>query len=202
LVIVKTRIAGVLLAAGEGSRLGRPKALVELGGIRLVDRGIALLRDGGTAPVVAVTGAAVVDLLGVITVHNPDWRTGMGSSLAVGLGSVPASCDAAVVALVDQPLIGPGSVRRLIAAYQAGARVAVATYYGKPRNPVLLAREHWPAAIALATGDVGARPFLRARPDLVTMVECADTGRPDDVDTAADLVRIAGIAAAAEPTAS
>jgi len=202
LVIVKTRIAGVLLAAGEGSRLGSPKALVELGGIRLVDRGIGLLRDGGTAPVVAVTGAAVVDLLGVITVHNPDWRSGMGSSLAVGLGSVPASCEAAVVALVDQPLIGPGAVRRLIAAYRAGARVAVAAYYGKPRNPVLLAREHWPAAIALAAGDVGARPFLRAHPDLVTLVECADTGRPDDVDTPQDLARIAGMVAAAEPTAS
>jgi CTP:molybdopterin cytidylyltransferase MocA len=198
LVIVKTRVAGVLLAAGEGSRLGRPKALVELGGVRLVDRGVALLRDGGAAPLVAVTGAAVVDLLGVITVHNPDWRTGMGSSLAVGLGSVPVSCDAAVVALVDQPLIGPGAVRRLIAAYQAGARVAVAAYDGQPRNPVLLAREHWAAAIALAAGDVGARPFLRAHPDLVTLVECADTGRPDDVDTPEDLARIAGIAAAAE----
>jgi CTP:molybdopterin cytidylyltransferase MocA len=201
-VTVRTRVAGVLLAAGEGSRLGRPKALVELGGVRLVDRGIALLRDGGTAPVVAVTGAAVVDLLGVIMVHNPDWRSGMGSSLAVGLGSVPVSCDAAVVALVDQPLVGPGSVRRLIAAYRAGARVAVAAYHGQQRNPVLLAREHWPAAIALAAGDVGARPFLRARPDLVTVVECADTGRPDDVDTPEDLVRIAGIVEAAEPTAS
>jgi CTP:molybdopterin cytidylyltransferase MocA len=199
---MKPRVAGVLLAAGEGSRLGSPKALVELGGVRLVDRGIALLRDGGTAPVVAVTGAAVVDLLGVIMVHNPDWRSGMGSSLAVGLGSVPVSCDAAVVALVDQPLVGPGSVRRLIAAYRTGARVAVAAYHGQQRNPVLLAREHWPAAIALATGDVGARPFLRARPDLVTVVECADTGSPDDVDTPEDLVRIAGIIEAAEPTAS
>ena len=199
---VKTRVAGVLLAAGEGSRLGRPKALVELGGVRLVDRGVATLRDGGAAPVVAVTGAAVVDLLGVVIVHNPDWRSGMGSSLAVGLGSAPASCDAAVVGLVDQPLIGPGSVRRLIAAYRAGARVAVAAYYGQPRNPVLLAREHWPAAIALAAGDVGARPFLRAHPELVTLVECADTGRPDDVDTPEDLARIAAIVAAAEPTAS
>jgi CTP:molybdopterin cytidylyltransferase MocA len=202
LVTVETRIAGVLLAAGEGSRLGRPKALVEVGGSRLVDRGVALLREGGTAPVVAVTGAAVVDLLGVITVHNPDWRSGMGSSLAAGLGSVPASAEAAVVALVDQPLVGPGAVRRLIAAYRAGARVAVAAYDGRPRNPVLLAREHWPAAIALAVGDVGARPFLRAHPDLVTPVECADTGRPDDVDTPEDLARIAGIIAAAEPTAS
>jgi CTP:molybdopterin cytidylyltransferase MocA len=198
---METGVAGVLLAAGEGRRLGSPKALVELGGVRLVDRGVALLREGGTAPVVAVLGAAVVELLGVITVHNPDWRSGMGSSLAAGLGSVPASAEAAVVALVDQPLVGSGSVRRLIAAYRAGARVAVAAYHGQPRNPVLLAREHWPAAIALAAGDVGARPFLRAHPDLVTLVECADTGRPDDVDTPQDLARIAGIVAVAEPTA-
>ena len=88
------------------------------------------------------------------------------------------------------------------AAYRAGAGVAVAAYHGKPRNPVLLAREHWPAAIALAAGDVGARPFLRAHPDLVTLVECADTGSPDDVDTPQDLARIAGIVAAAEPTVS
>ena len=161
-MIVKTRIAGVLLAAGEGSRLGSPKALVELGGIRLVDRGIALLRDGGTAPVVAVTGAAVVDLLGVITVHNPDWRSGMGSSLAVGLGSVPASCDAAVVALVDQPLIGPGSVRRLIAAYRAGAGVAVAAYHGKPRNPVLLVRADARASAACARARVRRRRGRRS----------------------------------------
>ncbi|HEX9538755.1 MAG TPA: nucleotidyltransferase family protein [Streptosporangiaceae bacterium] len=199
---METRVAGVLLAAGEGRRLGNPKALVELVGVRLIDRGVALLREGGTAPVVAVLGAAVVELLGVITVHNPDWRTGMGSSLAAGLGSVPVSAEAAVVALVDQPLVGSGSVRRLIAAYRAGARVAVAAYHGQPRNPVLLAREHWPAAIALAAGDVGARPFLRAHPDLVTLVECADTGRPDDVDTPEDLARIAAIVAAAESAAS
>src|SRR5713226_6583379 len=98
---METRVAGVLLAAGEGRRLGNPKALVELVGVRLIDRGVALLREGGTAPVVAV-----VELLGVITVHNPDWRTGMGSSLAAGLGSVPVSAEAAVVALVDQPLVG------------------------------------------------------------------------------------------------
>ena len=69
--------------------------------------------------------------------------------------------------------------------------VAVAAYGGKPRNPVLLAREHWPEVIATATGDQGARAFLRARPELVTLVECGDTGRPDDIDTPADLEHIA-----------
>jgi CTP:molybdopterin cytidylyltransferase MocA len=66
----------------------------------------------------------------------------------------------------------------------------VAAYDGQPRNPVLIARGYWPEVIDLAVGDVGARPFLRAHQDLVTLVECADTGRPDDVDTPDDLVRL------------
>ena len=188
-------MAGVLLAAGAGSRLGTPKALVELGGRRLVDRGVDLLRDGGTAPVLVVLGAAQVTVPGVRTVHNPDWPTGMGSSLAAGLQALPGDCAAAVIALVDQPLIGAAAVRRLIAAHQAGAEIAVATYHGKPRNPVLLARRHWPGVLAAAVGDAGARPYLRAHPDLVTEVECADTGRPDDVDTPEDLARLAGLVA-------
>ena len=68
--------------------------------------------------------------------------------------------------------------------------MAVAAYQGKPRNPVLIAREHWPAVLELAAGDTGARPFLRAHPELVTLIECGDTGRPDDVDTAEDLARV------------
>ncbi len=187
---LKASTAGVLLAAGSGSRLGQPKALVELGGSRLVDRGIGLLQAGGAGPLVVVTGAAPLTLPGVITVHNRDWASGMGSSLAVGLRAVPDGCAAAVVVLVDQPLIGAVAVRRLIAAHAAGATVAVAAYHGQPRNPVLLARAHWPEVISLAAGDVGARPFLRAHPDLVTLVECADTGQPDDLDTPADLARL------------
>lgn len=190
-------VAGILLAAGSGSRLGQPKALVMLGGQSLAARGIALLRAGGAEPVVVVTGAAELaglpdDVLGV---HNPDWRTGMGSSLAAGLAAVPAGPAAAVVALADQPLVGAESVRRLIAAHQAGASVVVACYAGQPRNPVLISREHWPEVIALAAGDVGARPFLRAHPDLVTRVECADTGRPDDIDSPEDLARVEALLA-------
>jgi CTP:molybdopterin cytidylyltransferase MocA len=189
---MEAHVAGILLAAGAGRRLGQPKALVDLGGRPLADRGVALLREGGAAPVIVVTGAAAVNLTGVITVHNPHWSTGMGSSLAAGLATVPDECAAAVVALVDQPLVGAAAVR-LIAAYQGGASVAVAAYGGQPRNPVLLGREHWAEVTALAAGDAGARAFLRARPDLVTLVECGDTGSPDDIDTTEDLARIAGL---------
>jgi CTP:molybdopterin cytidylyltransferase MocA len=180
-----------LLAAGPGSRLGQPKALVKIGGLSLAERGVGLLRDGGADPVVMVTGAAPVSLPGVITAHNPDWQTGMGSSLREGLQSLPADREAVVIALVDQPLIGSEAVRRLIAAFLAGAEVAVACYQGRPRNPVLIGRAHWAEAAAAAQGDAGARTFLRARPELVTAVECGDVGRPDDLDTPEDLLRIA-----------
>ena len=197
-----TQVAGVLLAAGEGARFGQPKALIELDGMTLAERGVALLRTGGADPVLVVTGAAPElgpGLVGVHTVYNPAWRTGMGSSLRVALtalgapgadGAALEGVGAAVIALADQPLIGAAAVRRLIDAYRAGASVAVAAYAGKPRNPVLIAREHWADVIASATGDTGARGFLRAQQDLVTLVECGDTGSPDDVDTPADLARI------------
>jgi CTP:molybdopterin cytidylyltransferase MocA len=200
---VRKTVAGVLLAAGEGSRFGQPKALVELNGQTLAERGVGLLRAGGADPVLVVTGAVPLELDGTLTVDNPRWRTGMGSSLRAALQALTKTAGgpetgpetgpeigAAVVALADQPLVGAEAVARLIAAYRGGASVAVAAYHGQPRNPVLLAREHWPEVIATATGDQGARTFLRTRPELVTLVECGDTGRPDDIDTPADLARI------------
>jgi nicotine blue oxidoreductase len=82
---MRTRVAGILLAAGEGSRLGQPKALVELGGRTLAERGVAMLSDGGADPVLVVAGAVRVTVKGAWTIRNLDWRTGMGSSLAAGL---------------------------------------------------------------------------------------------------------------------
>lgn len=199
-------VAGILLAAGSGSRLGIPKALVVLGGQSLAQRGVATLHAGGAHPIIVVTGAAPLDMADltseaggptaaagrpeVISVVNPRWQTGMGSSVIAGLEAVSAGCAAAVLALADQPLVGPEAVRRLIAAHAAGASVAVACYAGQPRNPVLISRAYFAEVADLAAGDTGARPFLRAHPDLVTRVDCSDTGRPDDIDTAADLARV------------
>jgi CTP:molybdopterin cytidylyltransferase MocA len=190
---VPTQVAGALLAAGAGSRLGQPKALVEFGGRTLAERGFATLTAGGADPVLIVTGAVEVTVPGARVVANPDWRTGMGSSVRAALAELAGldAVGAVVIALADQPLVGAESVGRLIAAFADGASVAVAAYDGQPRNPVLIAREHWRAVAESATGDSGARTFLRARPDLVTRVECGDTGRPDDIDTPADLARIA-----------
>jgi nicotine blue oxidoreductase len=179
-----TTVAGLVLAAGEGQRLGRPKALLELAGERLVDRAVRVLREAGCVPVYVVAGAAPLDVSGATVVHNPFWRGGMGSSLRRGLAAVEEP--AVVVMVVDTPGIGPEVIRRMLIAHRVGARLVVASYAGQPRNPVLLAREHWDGVASLAVGDVGARGYLGANPALVTRVECGDIGDPRDIDTPDD----------------
>jgi nicotine blue oxidoreductase len=173
-------VAGLVLAAGAGRRFGRPKALVEYQGERLVDRAVRLLETGGCEPVFVVAGAAPLVVQGATVVENPGWDEGMGSSVRVGLDALAGLADAVVIVPVDTPWIGPDAVRRLISAR---AQVATATYGGRRGHPVLLAAEHWPAVRETAVGDVGARAFLAANPALITPVACDGTGRPDDVDT-------------------
>jgi nicotine blue oxidoreductase len=185
-------VAGVVLAAGGGSRYGQPKALVRFRGELLVERACRLLAEGGCQPVLAVLGAGAEQVLATArlpsTVHNPDWPTGIGSSVRAGLTAVPPAAAAVVVALADEPLVGAEAVRRLIAAYlDRPGGAAVASYAGQPRNPVLLDRAVFAEVAASAVGDRGARTWLRANPALVTVVPCDDTGDVLDIDTPDDL---------------
>jgi CTP:molybdopterin cytidylyltransferase MocA len=181
-------IAGLVLAAGAGRRFGGPKAIVMLDGERLVDRATRLVREGGCAPIIVVSGAVPLDVVAARVVENPQWASGMGSSLRVGLAAArEMDAAAVVVALVDTPWVGVDAVRRLRAAHERGAVIAVATYNGEPRHPVLLGRETWDQAASLAVGDIGARALIAGRPDLIVEVPCDDTGDPRDIDYAADL---------------
>ena len=194
-------VAGLLLAAGAGSRLGTPKALVSLDGEPLLRKGVRLLRDGGCDPVLVVLGAALVEVEDAEVVVADDWAEGLSASLRAGLEALPADVDAVVVALVDQPQVGSDAVRLLVGATDGDA--VVATYGGEPRNPVLLRRAVWDEVAAAAVGDSGARAWLRAHPDRVVHVACDATGSADDVDTPDDLARASGrTASRPRPTAS
>lgn len=187
--MTRERVAGLLLAAGAGRRYGMPKALVTVDGRLLVERGLATLREAGCDPVVVVLGAAApqvrdaASLSGATVVDNPDWDTGMGSSLRAGLSTVDDAV-AVVVLLVDTPGVTPAAVRRVAthAADAGPAALAIATYHGEPGHPVLLGRDHWAGVAALATGDVGARRYLAAHPDQVTRVPCEDVADGTDLD--------------------
>jgi nicotine blue oxidoreductase len=201
-------LAGLVLAAGGGSRLGQPKALLRVSGELLVERACRVLAEGGCGPLVVVLGAAAAEVLetarlpaGAVVVHNPDWPTGMASSLRAGLAALSADVGAVVVGLVDQPLVRPEAVRRLAAAWRAGAVAAVATYDGEPRNPVLLSRPVLAEVAATATGDRGARAWLRRHPDLARPVPCDDAGDPVDIDTPGDLAAVTALTALRRPAA-
>lgn len=179
-------LAGLVLAAGAGRRFGGPKALAEVDGERLVDRSVRLLRTGGCHPVVVVSGAVHLEVGSATVVHNPQWDSGMGSSLRVGLAAQPEDATAAVVVLVDTPWLAAEAVRRLAAAHADGTDLAVATYEGRRGHPVLLGRAHWTGITAVASGDIGAKAYLAGRPDVVE-VDCTGLGDPTDVDTPAQL---------------
>ncbi len=190
-------VAGLLLAAGGGRRLGgRPKALLEHRGRPLVEYAAGVLRDAGCTRVHVVLGAAAdavrerADLPGCVLVDNPEWEEGMGSSLRAGLESLRGTgAGAALVSLVDQPGIGPEATARLLAAHRSPATLAAASYEGKRGHPVLLGADHWAGIATTATGDQGARAYLKAHADAITLVECADVAQAYDIDTAADLAR-------------
>jgi CTP:molybdopterin cytidylyltransferase MocA len=194
-------VAGLLLAAGAGRRYGMPKALVDLDGRLLVERGLDTLRAAGCAPIVVVLGAAAAEVIAraelpdAIVVVNPDWSTGMGSSLAAGLAAVEASAGGAAemgsgsvaavaVLLVDTPGITAAAIDRL-ARLSTPDVLATAEYHGESGHPVLLGRAHWAGVAQLATGDVGARRYLAAHAGRVIRVPCDDISIGEDVDVPA-----------------
>ncbi|MDI6101231.1 nucleotidyltransferase family protein [Actinoplanes sp. NEAU-A12] len=177
--------AGLVLAAGAGRRYGMPKALVRRGDRLLVQLAAGVLAEAGCERIVTVLGAAADEVRAAApelpeTVFNPDWATGMASSLRTGLTALEGGdATAAVVLLVDMPGVTAEAVRRIIAHAAPGALV-MGGYGDRRGHPVLLGRDHWAGVAATATGDRGARDYLRANP--VRVVAVGDVADDTDMD--------------------
>jgi CTP:molybdopterin cytidylyltransferase MocA len=188
-----TRTIGLLLAAGAGRRMGRPKALVEgPAGVPWVVGAARVLTEGGCDGVFVVIGAAAAEVRGLLkdepvaVVLASDWEVGMASSLRAGLHAVADSgTDAALIHLVDLPDVGADVVRRLLAQSTAGV-LARASYGRGPGHPVLVGRDHWGPIVEEGAGDAGARAYL-ARHQVVE-VDCSDLATGVDIDYPAGFV--------------
>ena len=183
-------IAAVILAAGRAARMGDNKLLLELDGRPLVRHAVLAALASRARPVVVVTGndaervrAALSDL-DVRFVHNPDFATGMASSLHAGISAV-GDAAGAIVCLGDMPRVTTQHLDTLLAAFEAAhdeGAIVVPTCERKRGNPVLWGRRHF-AEIAALSGDVGARALIERASTSVHWVPIDDPAILVDVDT-------------------
>ncbi len=180
----RPRVAGLLLAAGAGRRYGLPKALAGDPAAPWVVSTVSRMRTAGCDPILVVIGAAADAVsarlpVDVIALVNPEWATGMASSLRAGLiaaarlqpepvallvmlvdlPGVTAAAMATVVNLVDDNLVGDNLAGDN--PFSAGV-LAQADYDGSPGHPVLLGRDHWAPLAGTLSGDAGGREYLSA----------------------------------------
>ena len=199
----RLRIGAVLLAAGEGRRMGGvPKALIRLQGVPLIKRHLIALSGAGVDEVVVVTGhasqavEAQVQVFPVTLAHNPAYRDGQQSSVRVGLAALSGPFDAVLVVLADQPLIGADDLTELIAAFKKRPgghvvlpRVTVAGQ-GRRGNPIVLDDTACTQILA-SDANLGCRHFIERNPELVHVHETTNTRFISDLDTPADVERLA-----------
>lgn len=185
------KIAAIVLAAGKSSRMAPAnKLFVEIDGQTMLTRAVGAAKNSQAAHTIVVVGndaarAKAALPSDVAVVENPDYASGLASSVRAGIAQVPADCDGAVVLLGDMPLVGAAHVDRLIAAFSPieGRAICVSAFDGKRGNPVLWGRDFFAEILAL-DGDQGARIVMRKHEDLLCEVPMPDDGVLVDLDTA------------------
>jgi len=191
-------IAGLILAAGESSRMGTAKATLAYRGRTFLELIVETLREGGIERIVVVLGHRPEDIQRQVkleameVVINPDYRFGQTSSLQAGLRALAADdLEAVVLCLVDHPAVSAGTVRGIVTAFrESDAPVVIPTYHGRRGHPVLIARRLFEELLGLAS-DAGADSVVRRYRPTTQYVEVEDEGVVIDVDDPEDYRRLA-----------
>lgn len=188
-------IEAIVLAAGEGKRLGAVKPLVSVGGKPALTRVLETLRDAGIDQVLVVLGhareeiEAHVDLSSCRAVVNPDFETGMGGSLALGIRSLLAESEGFLVLHADMPYVTARTVRAVAAAGRRGARIAAPIHAGTRGFPVYFRRSCASSLLPTLSGDAGARWYVAEHEDELELIPVDDPGSVRDLDRPEDLVQ-------------
>ena len=196
-------VAGIVLAAGSSTRMGRNKLLLEVEGESLVRRAVRVAREAGLDPVVVVTGHAreriereIADL-DCIPVFNADHDAGIQTSAASGVAGVAGTCDAAVVMLADMPFVTARMPRTLVERYaEEGAPLVVSRYGGEVNAPPILYDQALFREVARMRAGCG-REVVRRHHDRALHVDwpaagLRDLDRPEDYQAAREELARAG----------
>jgi molybdenum cofactor cytidylyltransferase len=188
----RERVAGIVLAAGSSTRLGRPKQLLDLAGKSVLQHVLDAAAASPLEEMVVVLGHAAEDVAATVRlpahaglVINAEFQEGQSTSMKAGLRAVGPGTAAAVFLLGDQPGVRSDVIAAVIEAYRGGAGPVVqASYRGRPAHPTLFDRGVW-EELEAATGDEGARGILARHPDWRSTVEVGGDP-PADIDTEQD----------------
>ena len=173
-------LAAVILAAGGSSRFGSPKQLHRLDGRSLVGRAADVALSSGCDPVIAVLGARAEDVAGELAgtgiriVHNPEWPTGMASSIRAGvayLRDAAPACEGAMLLLADQYRVTEDLLRKLAERFRRGPELAAACRYGGILGPPAIFSAQLFDRLMTLSGDQGARSLLRGGEISVAQIE-------------------------------
>jgi molybdenum cofactor cytidylyltransferase len=186
------KIAGIILAAGMGTRMGRTKQLLPFEGRTVLEHVIQNGLAADLDPLILVLGHGANKILDTILVSrtqvviNSRHKNGMSTSIKAGLTAIGSSCEGAMFLLGDQPLVGPSILKKLIHA-ATGNTIVIPTFQGDRGNPVIFGRRFFPELNTL-TGDIGGRVLFKDHPERISEVPvetnavCFDLDTPEDYE--------------------
>ena len=186
------QVAGIVLAAGSSSRMGRPKQLLPFRGQTVLECIIDSALNSSLSKVVVVLGHRADELRpllakrDVTVVLNSDYKSGQSASIQAGLDAVRQDVDAALFLLGDQPLITPETINTILSVYaNSPGPIVMPLFNGKRGNPVLFDRQTFGRIDALS-GDTGARVLFQEYTDQIVEVPLHDPSVHFDIDTEQD----------------
>jgi len=191
------RVSAIILAAGTSSRMeGRHKLTLDVGGVPMIRRIVQAVLGIAPAETIVVTGyaadavIAALDGLPVRFVHNPRYAEGQPGSVAAGVRSLQAFCNAVMIVPGDQALLTVVELNTLITAYASADHAILVPFHdGQRGNPVLFAASYIPE-VAGGGLNVGCRRLIETKADEVTRVEFASDAFTFDCDTPADYAEL------------
>jgi len=190
-------ISAIVLAAGQATRFGRCKQVLQLGGKTILDHVLDHVRASKIDDVVVVLGAHADEIREKVhiaerIVANPDFANGMSTSIQTGLRALPQDAEAALIVLGDQPFVTPQTINLLLEEYRRShPGVVIPTYHGVRGNPVLVDRSLFAEMLGIR-GDIGCRAIFDDHRESIVKVAVDDRGILVDIDTKEDFDSLAG----------
>lgn len=193
-------ICGIILAAGEGKRMGKVKLTLPLGDKQLIEWVLQAVKLAPLDKYFLVVRPEDKEMIkigeswGAEIVLNPEYRSGMSSSIRKALDQISSEVvEGIFILLGDQPLINPSIIFKMLKAFTPGKREIVVPFYkDKPGNPVLF-DNYWRDELLKLSGDVGGRVLIKAHPERIKRVKIPDESIFLDIDREEDYQKIKSI---------